>query len=108
MATKAHTAGTAGPSVDSRDALATSCMQDDRNILYANLVLPSTLFAAVQTGDVLRQHRCDVWGYSRRCCHVLFIGCVLAQAYMTLTLPTGYECVRFPAKQLLSLVAEDT
>jgi len=41
---------------------------DDRNILYANLVLPSTLFAAVQTGD----------------------------AYMTLTLPTGYECVRTP------------
>ena len=31
-------------------------LQDDRNILYANLVLPSTLFAAVQTGDVLRWH----------------------------------------------------
>ena len=28
--------------------------QDQRNILYANLVLPSTLFAAVQTGDVPR------------------------------------------------------
>ena len=27
---------------------------------------------------------------------------------MTLTLPTGYECVRFPAIQLLSIVVEDT
>ncbi|CAL1154076.1 unnamed protein product, partial [Cladocopium goreaui] len=36
------------------------------NILYANLVLPATLFAAVQTAD----------------------------ASLTLTLPEGYECVR--------------
>lgn len=38
------------------------------NILYANLVLPATLFAAVQTAD----------------------------ASLTLTLPEGYECVRTP------------
>ena len=35
-------------------------------VLYANIVLPATLFAAVQTAD----------------------------AMLTLTLPVGYECVR--------------
>lgn len=28
---------------------------DQRNVLYANIVLPATLFAAVQTADVLRR-----------------------------------------------------
>jgi len=41
---------------------------DQLNVLYANLVLPATLFAAVQTAD----------------------------ASLTLTLPVGYECVRTP------------
>eukprot|EP00930_Biecheleria_cincta_P038971 TRINITY_DN26793_c0_g1_i2.p1 TRINITY_DN26793_c0_g1~~TRINITY_DN26793_c0_g1_i2.p1 ORF type:complete len:2370 (+),score=328.03 TRINITY_DN26793_c0_g1_i2:2584-9693(+) len=41
---------------------------DRLNVLYANIVIAATLFAAVQTGD----------------------------AYMTITLPAGYECVRTP------------
>ncbi|CAJ1348772.1 unnamed protein product [Effrenium voratum] len=41
---------------------------DMQNVLYASIVLPATLFAAVQTAD----------------------------AYLTLTLPSGYSCVRTP------------
>eukprot|EP00435_Cladocopium_sp_Y103_P011209 s1732_g2.t3 len=56
------------PSAGTRlgDGAAEMGLSDLLNILYANLVLPATLFAAVQTAD----------------------------ASLTLTLPEGYECVR--------------
>ena len=55
-------------------------------MLYASIVLPATLFAAVQTADAAQLHKA-----SRGHCPD-----VDPEAYLTLTLPSGYSCAGEP------------